>query len=147
MGAPRRATDSLSCPFSSWIGIGSLATLSSVDRSVGCPSVREGTLSEPSNNHPITGSWTPVDPRPLAKWEAETIARLAPEASQEAFAPIRVIDRCECGCRSVGFSQAAHFLVAEADAPDEDGAPISIMLFAGDNETSLATLDVLRMDG
>jgi hypothetical protein len=40
-----------------------------------------------------------------------------------------------------------HFLVAEAEAADEDGQLVWVMLFAGDDERTLATLDVLRADG
>jgi hypothetical protein len=47
----------------------------------------------------------------------------------------------------VGFSEVRHFPVAEAEAADADGFPISVMLFASSDETVLATLDVLRVDG
>jgi hypothetical protein len=95
----------------------------------------------------MTGSWTPVDPRALSPWEAAILARLAPDADHDAIGRVQVIDRCDCGCSSVGFSHVPHFPVAEAEAADEDGELVWVMLFAGDDGGTLATLDVLRADG
>lgn len=96
----------------------------------------------------MPGQWIAVDPpRELTPWEREVIARLAPEAADDAIGEIRVTDRCGCGCSSVGFTDFEHFPVAEAEAADTDGIAIWLMLFADLAETRLATLDVLRADG
>jgi hypothetical protein len=96
----------------------------------------------------VPGEWIVVDPpRELSPWERDVVARLAPEASEEAVEEIRVTDRCGCGCSSVGFAEFEHFPVAEGEAADTDGTAIWVMLFADRDETRLATLDVLRADG
>jgi hypothetical protein len=89
----------------------------------------------------------PVDPpRALTEWEKQVIGLLAPDASARAIEAVRVTDRCACGCSSVGFSEVPHFPAAEAEALDDDGVPILVMLFADREQEILATLDVLRAD-
>ncbi|MDX6450591.1 MAG: hypothetical protein QOH16_640 [Gaiellaceae bacterium] len=92
--------------------------------------------------------WKPLDPpRALTAWEKKVIGLLAPNAPARAIEAVLVTDRCGCGCSSVGFSDVAHFPAGEADASDDDGVPISVMLFADREQEILATLDVLRADG
>lgn len=96
----------------------------------------------------MPGAWTPViPPRPLTDWEARVVAQLHPDATPEQIGGLRVIDRCTCGCSSVGFSHVEHFVMTEAEMPDVDGTPIWLMLFADRERETLVTLDVLRADG
>jgi hypothetical protein len=95
----------------------------------------------------VPGDRISVDPpRPLTEWEKRVVARLAPDAEEAAIDAIRVTDHCGCGCSSIGFSDVAHFPAAEAEAVDNDGTPIWVMLFADRDQRVLATLDVLRAD-
>jgi hypothetical protein len=97
----------------------------------------------------MAGSWEPVEPpRPLTQWEKRVLARLAPNASGHAVDAVRVVERCACGCSSVGLGDVEpHFPAAEAEATDVDGMTIWVMLFAARDQDALASLDVLRADG
>jgi hypothetical protein len=97
----------------------------------------------------MAGSWEPVEPpRPLTQWEKRVLARLAPNASGHAVDAVRVVERCACGCSSVGLGDVEpHFPAAEAEATDVDGMSIWVMLFANRDQDALASLDVLRADG
>jgi hypothetical protein len=96
----------------------------------------------------MSGSWEPVEPpRPLTQWEKRVLVRLAPDAPGQAVDAVRVVERCVCGCSSVGLGDVEpHFPVAEGEVTDVDGTPIWLMLFADRNQDALASLDVLRAD-
>jgi hypothetical protein len=97
----------------------------------------------------MSGSWESVDPpRTLTQWERRVLVRLAPDAQGHAVDALRVVERCGCGCSSVGLGDVEpHFPAAEGEATDGDGTPIWVMLFADREQDALATLDVQRADG
>jgi hypothetical protein len=86
-----------------------------------------------------------IPPRPLTEWEREVISALAPAHDPDA---LRVHSHCTCGCASVSFvpSSRKHTLLAEAEAPDNDGVPIWFLLFGSDKPTELDELEIQRAD-